>query len=82
MSQDGELQQSGEILHRYLYKCFNLLWAMFLLAFERHFISVLIRGCNINMQSTPDKLNLQGKLKKVRGVGSSSYRELRINDRK
>ena len=28
------------------------------------------------IQSTPDNLNLQGKLKKVRVIGSSSYREL------
>ena len=28
------------------------------------------------IQSTPDNLNVQGKLKKVRVIGSSSYREL------
>ena len=27
------------------------------------------------LQSTPDNSNLQGKLKKVRFIGSSSYRE-------
>ena len=32
------------------------------------------------MQSTPDNSNLQGKLKMVRVIGSSSYRELRTND--
>ena len=34
------------------------------------------------LQSTPDNSNLQGKLKMVRVIGSSSYRELRKNDRK
>ena len=31
---------------------------------------------------TPDNWNLQGKLRKVRVIGSSSYRELRTSDRK
>jgi len=34
------------------------------------------------LQSTPNNSNLQGKLKKVRVIGSASYRELRSNDRK
>ena len=34
------------------------------------------------IQSTPDNSNLQGKLKMVRVIRSSSYRELRTNDRK
>ena len=32
------------------------------------------------VQSSPDNSNLQEKQKKVRGIGSSSYRELRTND--
>ena len=36
----------------------------------------------LKLQSTPDNSNLQGKLKLVRVIGSSSYRELRTNDRK
>ena len=35
-----------------------------------------------HVQSNPDNSNLQGKLKKVRVIGSSSYRELRTNDLK
>ena len=35
-----------------------------------------------SIQSTPDNSNLQGKSKKVRVIGSSSYRELRTNDHK
>ena len=35
-----------------------------------------------HLQSTPDNSNPQGKLKKVRVIGSSSYRKLRTNDRK
>ena len=41
--------------------------------------------CNIgikNKQSTPDKSNLQGKSKKVRVIGSSSYWEFEANNRK
>ena len=34
------------------------------------------------LQSTPDNLNLQGKTKKVRVGGSSSYREFEANNRK
>ena len=34
------------------------------------------------IQSTPDNSNLQGKSKKVRVIGSSSYRELEENSRK
>ena len=33
------------------------------------------------IQSTPDNSNLQGKSKKVRVIGSSSYRELEKNSR-
>ena len=33
------------------------------------------------IQSTPDNSNLQGKTKKVRVIGSSSYRELEGNSR-
>ena len=33
------------------------------------------------LQSTPDNSNLQGKSKKVRVIGSSSYRELEENSR-
>ena len=33
------------------------------------------------IQSTPDNSNLQGKSKKVRVIGSSSYRELEENRR-
>ena len=36
----------------------------------------------IDIQLTPDNSNLQGKSKKVRIIGSSSYRELRTNDHK
>ena len=36
--------------------------------------------CRYALQSTPDNWNLQGKKKKVRVIGSSSYRELRAND--
>ena len=35
-----------------------------------------------DVQSNPDNSNLQGKQKKVRVIGSSSYRELRTNDLK
>ena len=38
-----------------------------------------------DIQSTPDKLNLQGKSNKVRvigNIGSSSYREFEANNRK
>ena len=35
----------------------------------------------IIIQSTPDNSNLQGKSKKVRVIGSSSYRELEKNSR-
>ena len=35
-----------------------------------------------HVQSTPDNSNLQGKSKKVRVIGSSSYRELEENSRK
>ena len=34
------------------------------------------------VQSTPDNSNLKGKLKKVRVIGSSSYRGLEENSRK
>ena len=34
----------------------------------------------IHVQSTPDNSNLQGKLKMVQVIGSSSYQELRTND--
>ena len=34
------------------------------------------------LQSTPDNSIPQGKSKKVRVIGSSSYRKLRTNDRK
>ena len=34
---------------------------------------------SIYIQSTPDNSNLQGKSKKVRVIGSSSYRELEEN---
>ena len=34
------------------------------------------------VQSTPDNSNPQGKSKKVRVIGSSSYRKLRTNDQK
>ena len=34
------------------------------------------------LQSTPDNSNLQGKSKKVRVSGSSSYREYEANNRK
>ena len=34
------------------------------------------------VQSTPDNSNLQKKSKKVRVIGSSSYRELEQNSRK
>ena len=33
------------------------------------------------IQSTPDNSNLQGKSKKVRVIGSSSYQELEENSR-
>ena len=33
------------------------------------------------LQSTPDNSNLQGKWKKVRVIGSSSYREFKENSR-
>ncbi len=36
----------------------------------------------LRVQSTPDNFNLQGKLKKVLVIGSSSYRKLTTNDRK
>ena len=36
---------------------------------------------NKYIQSTPDNSNLQGKLKKVRVIGGSSYRELEENSR-
>ena len=36
----------------------------------------------IHVQSTPDNSNLQGKSKKVRVIGSSSYRELKENSQK
>ena len=39
-------------------------------------------NCELAIQSTPDNSNLQGKLKMVRIIRSSSYRELRTNDRK
>ena len=38
-----------------------------------------IEGVKFYVQSTPDNLNLQGKLKKVRVIRSSSYRELKEN---
>ena len=37
-----------------------------------------LTGC---VQSTPDNSNLQGNLKKVRVIGSSSYREFEENSR-
>ena len=40
---------------------------------------VVLKGSNV--QSTPDNSNLQGKLKNVRVIESSSYWELRTNDR-
>ena len=36
----------------------------------------------IDVQSTPDNSNLQGKSKNVRVIGSSSYREFEANNRK
>ena len=36
----------------------------------------------LDLQSTPVNSNLKGKLKNVRVIGSSSYQELRINNRK
>ena len=36
---------------------------------------------NEKIQSTPDNSNLQGKSKKVRVIGSSSYQELEENSR-
>ena len=36
---------------------------------------------NENILSTPDNSNLQGKWKKVRVIGSSSYREFEENSR-
>jgi hypothetical protein len=36
----------------------------------------------MHLQSTPDNSNLEGKLKKVRVIGSLSYRKLRTNGRK
>ena len=36
----------------------------------------------IDVQSTPDNSNLQGKSKIVRVIGSSSYREFEANNRK
>ena len=36
-------------------------------------------SCTVIIQSTPDNSNLQGKSKKVRVIGSSSYRELEEN---
>ena len=35
----------------------------------------------LNVQLTPDNSNLQGKSKKVRVIGSSSYREFEENSR-
>ena len=35
----------------------------------------------IYMQSTPDNSNFEEKLKKVRVIGSSSYREFEANNR-
>ena len=40
----------------------------------------LALGLFYKVQSTPDNSNLQGKLKMVRVIGSSSYRELRTID--
>ena len=34
----------------------------------------VLKRLGIRIQSTPDNWNLQGKLKKVRVIGSSSYR--------
>ena len=42
-------------------------------------IMIYIQTCNIHL--TPDNSNLQGKSKKVRVIGSSSYRELEENSR-
>ena len=43
---------------------------------------VLIKGKSCSyVQSTPDNSNLQGKSKKVRVIGSSSYRPLEENSR-
>ena len=39
------------------------------------------RNYTVIIQSTPDNSNLQGKSKKVRVIGSSSYRELEENGR-
>ena len=46
-----------------------------------HGIMLLLLGLSalIILQSTPDNSNLQGKSKKVRVIGSSSYRELEEN---
>ena len=37
--------------------------------------------CQFQIQSTPDNSNLQGKSKKVRVIGGSSYRKLEENSR-
>ena len=50
------------------------------MTFARTFHVVTLGAFDI--QSTPDNSNLQGKLKMVRVIGSSSYRELGTNDRK
>ena len=48
---------------------------------------ILMQDCRAktmhdDLQSTPDNSNLQGKSKKVRVIGSLSYRELEENSRK
>ena len=46
------------------------------------FVNQLQVSVYFYMQSTPDNSNLQEKLKKVRVIGSSSYREFEANNRK
>ena len=47
-----------------------------------HFIHFSPSCVQVKVQSTPDNLNLSGKLKKVRVSGSLSYREYEANNPK
>ena len=49
--------------------------------FQTQELHLLVRTSTLQIQSTPDNSNLQGKSKKVRVIGSSSYRELEENSR-